>query len=136
MPFIYWFLICLMGAFFTVACVMFSLLWDEDIALPALVVGCLISIAFIASVRLTYHREVHHYNNATILQTEAVGTRHEEKFMIWITTDNEDSICINVKKDEFGRYEKGMTIDVTLVSHYTWLFDFENDYTIGGAPHE
>lgn len=132
MPASYWCLVLLMGSFFTVIFVLFSLLWDEDIILPALVTGCLISIAFIVSVRGTYHRDEQHYDNATILKTEAVGTRNEERFMVWITTDNEDSICITVEKDAFGRYEKGMTVDVTLVSHYTWLFNFKNDYRIGG----
>lgn len=136
MPAVYWILILLMGTMFTVVFVMFSLLWDEDTTLPACVLGIFTSIAFIMSVRLSYHCDAQHYDNATILKTEAVGTRNEERFMVWITTDNEDSICITVEKDAFGRYEKGMTVDCTLVRHHTWLFNFKDDYTIGGAHHE
>lgn len=88
------------------------------------------ALIFTASVRISYHSDTTEYATATVLKTDIAENKHNHSFMVWVTFDNETSICTEVEQNAYGLYDKGDVVTMGKRIRRTWLFGEEYDWII------
>lgn len=106
--------------------------WSNDTKYYKLVNVIIIALAliFVASVRISFRAEETEIPNSTVLKTEVTGNRSNPACMVWVSTDNENSVCINVEKDAYGLFKEGNTVTVIKTVNHTWLFGAQTEWSI------